>query len=164
MTVSGEGKEKGETPSGAPLLPLLVSIFLGSRPGRPLWERSLSDRSYAVASVIGMTWTYLRPSLPSRNATCPSVSAKSVWSLPRPTLSPGYHFVPRWRTMMLPARTVSLPNFFTPRRFDSESRPLREEPPAFLCAIAENSYFLALGAAFLAAGLAAALAGAASFV
>ena len=35
----------------------------------PLWKRSLSDRSYALASVIGMTWTYLRPSLPSRNAT-----------------------------------------------------------------------------------------------
>src|SRR5215210_2577283 len=38
--------------------------------------------------------------------------------------------------MMLPARTVSLPNFFTPRRLLSLSRPLRDEPPAFLCAIA----------------------------
>src|SRR5690606_35094115 len=37
--------------------------------------------------------------------------------------------------MMLPASTASPPNFFTPRRLDSESRPLREEPPAFLCAI-----------------------------
>src|SRR5690606_29711555 len=52
-----------------------------------------------------------------------------------PTLAPGCHFVPRWRMMMLPARTRSPPNFFTPRRFDSESRPLREEPPAFLCAM-----------------------------
>src|SRR5207244_9911543 len=41
--------------------------------------------------------------------------------------------------MMLPARTVSLPNFFTPRRLLSLSRPLRDEPPAFLCAM--SNYF-----------------------
>src|SRR5206468_1520630 len=121
----------------------------------PLWERSLSDRSYASLPLIGITWTYLRPSLPSRNATCPSVSAKRVWSLPRPTLSPGCHLVPRWRTMMLPARTDSLPNFFTPRRLLSLSRPLRDEPPAFLCAM--SNYFFGVF-------LAAALAGAAFFV
>src|SRR5690606_18941541 len=37
--------------------------------------------------------------------------------------------------MMLPAMTASPPNFFTPRRLECESRPLRDEPPAFLCAI-----------------------------
>src|SRR5437763_12644722 len=58
--------------------------------------------------------------------------------------------------MMLPARTVSLPNFFTPRRLLSLSRPLRDEPPAFLCAM--SNYF-AFGLF-----LAAALAGAAFFV
>src|SRR5258705_5246939 len=58
--------------------------------------------------------------------------------------------------MMLPARTVSLPNFFTPRRLLSLSRPLRDEPPAFLCAM--TGYF-AFGVF-----LAAALAGAAFFV
>src|SRR5438105_3282436 len=42
--------------------------------------------------------------------------------------------------MMLPARTVSLPNFFTPRRLLSLSRPLRDEPPAFLCAM--TKYYL----------------------
>src|SRR5213593_920410 len=52
--------------------------------------------------------------------------------------------------MMLPARTVSLPNFFTPRRLLSLSRPLRDEPPAFLCAM--SNYF-AFGD-FLAAPLA----------
>src|SRR4051795_7383835 len=52
--------------------------------------------------------------------------------------------------MMLPARTVSLPNFFTPRRLLSLSRPLRDEPPAFLCAM--SNYF-AFGD-FLAAALA----------
>src|SRR5205823_1954145 len=58
--------------------------------------------------------------------------------------------------MMLPARTVSLPNFFTPRRLLSLSRPLRDETPAFLCAM--SNYF-ALGDV-----LAALLAGAAFFV
>src|SRR3954454_11740781 len=57
--------------------------------------------------------------------------------------------------MMLPARTDSLPNFFTPRRLLSLSRPLRDEPPAFLCAM--SNYFFGVF-------LAAALAGAAFFV
>src|SRR5215469_2496084 len=37
--------------------------------------------------------------------------------------------------MMLPATTASPPNFLTPSRRPRLSRPLREEPPAFLCAI-----------------------------
>src|SRR5665213_2647783 len=37
---------------------------------------------------------------------------------------------------MLPATTFSPPKRFTPRRRPAESRPLREEPPAFLCAMA----------------------------
>src|SRR5690606_23097179 len=40
---------------------------------------------------------------------------------------------------MLPASTDWLPNFFTPRRRPAESRPLRELPPAFLCAISNYS-------------------------
>src|SRR5689334_7316210 len=52
-----------------------------------------------------------------------------------PTLVPGCHFVPRWRTMMLPGMTRSPPNFLTPSRLPAESRPLRELPPAFLCAM-----------------------------
>src|SRR6478735_6482381 len=58
--------------------------------------------------------------------------------------------------MMLPARACSPPNFFTPRRLLSLSRPLRDDPPAFLCAM--SGYF-AFGVF-----LAAALAGAAFFV
>src|SRR5438445_690758 len=58
--------------------------------------------------------------------------------------------------MMLPARTDCPPNFFTPRRLLSLSRPLRDEPPAFLCAM--SNYF-AFGLF-----LALALAGAAFFV
>src|SRR6185436_18979378 len=60
------------------------------------------------------------------------------------------------RTIMLPARTDCPPNFLTPRRLLSLSRPLRDEPPAFLCAM--TGYF-AFGVF-----LAAALAGAAFFV
>src|ERR1041385_993454 len=52
-----------------------------------------------------------------------------------PALTPALNLLPRWRTMMLPAITGSPPNFFSPSRFDSESRPLRVEPPAFLCAM-----------------------------
>src|SRR6202007_2055594 len=61
--------------------------------------------------------------------------AKSVWSWPIPTCEPGWNLVPRWRTMILPGMTISPPNFLTPRRLPRLSRPLREEPPAFLCAI-----------------------------
>src|SRR6187402_1314876 len=44
--------------------------------------------------------------------------------------------------MMLPPTTSWPPNFFTPRRRPAESRPLRELPPAFLCAI--SNYLLLL--------------------
>src|SRR5262249_56531460 len=67
-----------------------------------------------------------------------------------PTLLPGWKVVPRWRTMMLPAGTSWPPKRFTPRRWPGESRPLRELPPAFLCAIAGYS-FLAFAAFVLAA-------------
>src|SRR5665213_3565498 len=52
-----------------------------------------------------------------------------------PTLRPGCQVVPRWRQMMLPAIAASPPDFFSPRRRPALSRPLREDPPAFLCAI-----------------------------
>src|SRR5919112_6713933 len=67
---------------------------------------------------------------------------------------------------MLPARAAWPPNSLTPRRLLSLSRPLRELPPAFLCAIV--NYFALGGLDFVAvdfvAGLAAPLAGAAFFV
>src|SRR5580658_3631115 len=37
--------------------------------------------------------------------------------------------------MIWPGMTISPPNFLTPRRLPRLSRPLRDEPPAFLCAI-----------------------------
>src|ERR1051325_2025253 len=71
----------------------------------------------------------------SSNFTTPSIKANRVSSLPRPTFLPGFHFVPRWRARMLPPRTRSPPNFFNPSRCEFESRPLRDEPTPFLCAI-----------------------------
>src|SRR5919109_3756539 len=44
--------------------------------------------------------------------------------------------------MIAPAETVSPPNTFTPSRFEVESRPLREEPPPFLCAMTGRGYQL----------------------
>src|SRR5262245_63859076 len=47
--------------------------------------------------------------------------------------------------MIAPAETVSPPNAFTPSRFEVESRPLRDEPPPFLCAMVRRGYQLVLG-------------------
>src|SRR3954447_11267276 len=41
---------------------------------------------------------------------------------------------------MLPGSTISPPNFLTPSRFPPLSRPFRDEPPAFLCAISNSSW------------------------
>src|SRR5436189_274443 len=52
-----------------------------------------------------------------------------------PTPSPARKREPRWRTMISPPLTVSPANVLTPRRWAFESRPLREEPSPFLCAM-----------------------------
>src|SRR5438445_5242712 len=61
--------------------------------------------------------------------------AKSVWSLPTPTLFPGRTLVPRCRTMIVPASTRAPAYSLTPSRWPALSRPLRVEPAPFLCAI-----------------------------
>src|SRR5262245_18213731 len=100
------------------------------RPGRGF----SSDR--AALAYSGRTLTKVRCSAPFfLNCTRPVLSANSVWSVPMPTLSPARYGVPRWRTRMLPASTRSPPNFFTPSRFDWDSRPFLVLPPAFLCAM-----------------------------
>src|SRR6185437_7442114 len=71
------------------------------------------------------------------NSTWPVDSAKSVSSPPRPTRSPGWNFVPRWRIRISPALTSCPPKRFTPNRWALESRPLRELDAPFLCAIVE---------------------------
>src|SRR5215831_14184235 len=118
----------------------------GSRhPGLPLSEpigpagstgcrRTSYDPPYywAAASVIGSTETNTRPLVLVWNSTRPLINANKVWSRPMPTLRPACHLVPRWRAMMLPATTCSPPKIFMPKRWPAESRPLREDPPAFL--------------------------------
>src|SRR5512132_2347341 len=79
--------------------------------------------------------TYLSSPLRSKR-TYPSEVANSVWSVPSPTLDPGLNRVPRCRTIMLPAVTNCPPKRLTPSRWELESRPLRELPTPFLCAIA----------------------------
>src|SRR6476620_9493393 len=78
-----------------------------------------------------------RPRRPVLNSRTPGALAKIVSSLPMPTPSPGRKRVPRWRTMISPPVTAWPAKTFTPRRWALESRPLREEPRPFLCAIAD---------------------------
>ncbi len=67
--------------------------------------------------------------------TIPSTNENKVKSLPIPTFSPARTFVPHWRTIILPAKTYSPPNFLTPLRCELESRPFFAAPCPFLCAI-----------------------------
>src|SRR3954470_8071715 len=56
-----------------------------------------------------------------------------------PVPGPGLKRVPRWRTMISPPVTCWPANTFTPRRLAFESRPLRDEPRPFLCAISRSA-------------------------
>src|ERR1700722_9303958 len=76
------------------------------------------------------------------NCTVPRTSANSVSAPPRPTPTPGWKWVPCWRTMISPAFTCWPPKRLTPRRWALESRPLRLDDAPFLCAI---SVLLRLG-------------------
>ena len=67
----------------------------------------------------------------SRNSMTPLIFAKSVSSLPRPTLVPGRMRVPRCRTMMEPPGTNWPPKAFMPNRCALESRPFFELPNPF---------------------------------
>src|SRR5215471_16845987 len=79
----------------------------------------------------------------------PVILAKSVSSLPRPTLRPGFTRVPRCRTIMVPPGTTCPPNALNPSRCEFESRPFRELPNPFLCAINQfsvvSSQFVVVG-------------------
>src|SRR6187549_1334660 len=77
-----------------------------------------------------------RPCAPwSSNFTVPVTLANRVSSLPRPTFWPAANLRPRCRTRIEPPVTRLPSNRFTPRRCDWLSRPLRELPWPFLCAI-----------------------------
>jgi hypothetical protein len=101
-----------------------------------------------------MMSTSLRP-LRWPNRTTPSTVANRVSSPPRRTLSPGWNLVPRWRTMIVPARTFVPVVTFTPSRCDAESRPFLEEAAPFFFDMPETYAFLGgrfLAGAFFAAG------------
>src|SRR5580698_10247177 len=69
------------------------------------------------------------------NCTAPADSANRVSSLPRPTFTPGWKCVPRWRRMISPALTTWPPKRLTPSRWALESRPFRVDEAPFLCAM-----------------------------
>src|SRR5712691_11773189 len=71
------------------------------------------------------------------NLTAPPTRANSVSSPPRPTPSPGWKWVPCWRTMISPALTTWPPKRLTPSRWALESRPFRLDEAPFLCAISD---------------------------
>ena len=94
------------------------------------------------AQASGSTTLTTRRPRKVPNSTLPAAVANRVSSLPRPTLRPGWKWVPRWRTMISPALTNWPPKRLTPRRCALESRPLREEPRPFLCAMVEGFFLL----------------------
>src|SRR5215831_11366413 len=86
-------------------------------------------------SSTGSTTTNFPIDPLSRNLIRPVILANRVSSLPRPTFSPGFTRVPRWRTMIVPPGTTCPPNALNPSRCEFESRPFRDVPCPFLCAI-----------------------------
>src|ERR1035441_2563634 len=92
-------------------------------------------RAYSASIASGSTITNFPIDPLSRNLMRPVILAKSVSSLPRPTFSPGFTRVPRWRTMIVPPGTSCPPKALNPSRCAFESRPFREVPCPFLCAI-----------------------------
>ena len=96
--------------------------------------------SFYAQLVEGTKILTNRPEWPlSSKRTTPETLAKRVSSLPMPTLSPGLKRVPRWRTRIDPPVTNWPSKRFTPSRCALESRPLREVPCPFLCAMLKPS-------------------------
>src|SRR5207253_105265 len=89
----------------------------------------------AGGPAFGWTLTLKRFLFLCSNFTTPSTTVNSVSSDARRTFSPGWKFVSRCLTRMLPAVTNSPAKRFTPKYLGPESRPLREEPTPFLWAI-----------------------------
>src|SRR5215469_9297787 len=102
-------------------------------PQRSAGEAPAPHNSYFAST--GSTITNLPIEPLSVNLMRPVILAKRVSSLPRPTFSPGFTRVPRCRTMIVPPGTTCPPNALKPSRCEFESRPFREVPCPFLCAI-----------------------------
>src|SRR4249919_1694251 len=69
----------------------------------------------AESDALGVTLTTRRPRRVP-NSTWPATRANKVSSLPRPTPTPGWKWVPRCLTMISPAFTCWPPNRLTPSR------------------------------------------------
>src|ERR1700720_2917726 len=110
-------------------------LLLWSSIGRPVPRPALSPKNYSASIASGSTITNFPIDPLSRNLMRPVILAKSVSSFPRPTFSPGFTRVPRWRTMIVPPGTNCPPKALNPSRCAFESRPFREVPCPFLCAI-----------------------------
>src|SRR6266849_1448589 len=96
---------------------------------------AVSPGIYFASIASGSTITNFPIDPLLRNLMRPVILAKRVSSLPRPTFSPGFTRVPRWRTMIVPPGTSCPPKALKPSRCAFESRPFREVPCPFLCAI-----------------------------
>ena len=73
------------------------------------------------------------------NLTVPFMRAKRVKSLPMPTPSPRWYWVPRWRTRILPARTDWPPEILSPNLLPTTVVFCRALPPALVWAIIFSS-------------------------
>ena len=93
--------------------PRLV-LGAGAAPASPSPPNLLKSYSASIAS--GSTITNFPIDPLSRNLMRPVILAKSVSSLPRPTFSPGFTRVPRWRTMIVPPGTSCPPKALNPSR------------------------------------------------
>src|SRR6266849_10261198 len=118
----------------------------GGRPARHFRGQSEAENWRPIAFSYFASSGSIKTNLPieprSLNTMRPLILAKSVSSLPRPTFSPGFTLVPRWRTMMVPPGTSCPPKAFTPSRCALESRPFLELPKPFLCAIVLCDYLV----------------------
>ena len=84
---------------------------------------------------MGITETKVLFNLDFLNFTFPLIKEKIEWSLPMPTLSPGWILVPLCLTIIFPGITIWSPYYLTPRRLPLLSRPFFDDPPAFFVAI-----------------------------
>jgi hypothetical protein len=104
-------------------------------PGGWLASREKFPQTRAPSTGGAYTLTFWRFRSRRSNVTMPSILAKRVKSLPNPTLAPGWMRVPFCRTKMEPAWTICPPYRFTPSLWPALSRPFRELPCPFLCAM-----------------------------
>src|ERR1700679_3158442 len=114
------------------------------------------DKPGLYSAATGSTITYFPICPRSLNTIRPVILANKVSSLPRPTFKPGFTRVPRCRTIIVPPGTSCPPKALKPNRWAFESRPFRDVPCPFLCAmvvpdsfeLSALSYFFFFGADF----------------